>query len=90
MTNGGRKIYVPWWDKGWDILCHSFLRALVGTDLDRAASFLFLQLDQRRQERWGEAGNPIDFSHSSRKAWSTINNLNGRSGHSSRLCLISV
>ena len=42
-----------------------------------------------KQERWEEAVNSIDFSHSSRKAWSTINKLTGRSGRSSRLCPIS-
>ena len=32
----------------------------------------------------------IDFSHSSRKAWSVLNNLTGRSRHSPRHCLVSA
>ena len=32
----------------------------------------------------------IDFSHSSRKAWSILNNLTGRSRYSSRHCLAST
>ena len=35
---------------------------------------------QQKQERWEEAVNSIDFSHSSRKAWRIINKLTGRSG----------
>jgi len=36
-----------------------------------------------------EAVNSIDFSHSSRKAWSIINKLTGRSGRSPHLCPVS-
>ena len=32
----------------------------------------------------------IDFSHSSRKAWSILNNLTGRSRHSPRHCPVSA
>jgi len=45
---------------------------------------------QQKQERWEEAVNSIDFSHSSRKAWKTINKLSGRSRRSSRLCPVSA
>jgi len=58
----------------------------VGTDSERAASSLLSRLGQKKQERWEEAVNSIDFSHSSRKAWRAINKLTGRSGRSSRLC----
>jgi len=37
-------------------------------------------------EGWEEAVNSINFSHSSRKAWRTINKLTGRSRRSSHLC----
>jgi len=46
-----------------------------GTDCDRAATSLLSQLQQKKQERWEEAVNSIDFSHSNRKAWRTINKL---------------
>ena len=45
---------------------------------------------QQKQERWEEAVNSIDFSHSSRKAWRTIDKLTGRSGSSSGLCPVSA
>ena len=41
-------------------------------------------------QHWSEAVRNIDFSHSSRKAWSTINNLTGRSQHSPRNCPVSA
>jgi len=53
----------------------------VETGPDRAAASLLSRLGQKKQERW-EAVNPIDFSHSSRKAWRTINKLTDRSGRS--------
>jgi len=81
---------VPCWDKECETLYRSFIRALVGTDSDRAASFLLSRLQQKQQERWEEAVNSIDFSHSSRKAWRTINKLTGRSGRSSRLYSVSA
>jgi len=59
-------------------------------DFDKAALSLLSQLDQKKQERWEEAVNSIDFSHSSRKAWRTINKLIGRSGRSSHFCPISA
>jgi len=62
----------------------------VGADSDRDASSLLFRLEQKKQERSEEAVNSIDFSHSSRKAWSTINKLTGRSERSSLLCLLSA
>jgi len=62
----------------------------VGIASDRAASSLLSRLQQKKQERWEEAVNYIDFSHSIRKAWRTINKLTGRSGRSSRLRPVSA
>jgi len=59
----------------------------VGSDSDRAVSSLLSQQDQKQQEQQEEAVNSIDFSHSIRMAWRTINKLTGRSGYSSRLWL---
>jgi len=78
------------WDKERETLCRSFIRAPVGTASDRAASSLLSRLHQKKQERWEEAVKPIDFSHSSRKAWRTISKLTGRSGRPSRLCPVSA
>ena len=66
---------MPCWQKECEILYRSFIRAPVGTDSDRVASPLLFQLKQKKQERWEEAVNSIDFLHSSHKAWRTINKL---------------
>jgi len=84
--HGCRKNYVPCWDKECETLYRSFIRSPVGTASDRAASSLLSPLQQQKQEWWEEAVNSINFSHSSRKAWRTINKLTGRSGRSYRLC----
>ena len=68
----------------------SFIRAPVGTASDRAASSLLSRIQKKKQERWEEAVNSIDFSHSSRKAWRTINKLTGRSGRFCPLCPVSA
>jgi len=85
-----RKNYVPCWDKECETHYCSFIIAPVGTDSDRAASSLLSWLDQKKQERWEEAVNSIDFSQSTRKAWRTINKLTGGSARSSRLCPVSA
>ena len=41
-------------------------------------------------EKMGRNSYSIDFSHSNRKVWSTINKLSGRSGRSSWLCTVSA
>ena len=50
----------------------------------------FAKLDRKRRDRWSEAVRSIDFSHSSRKTWSILNNLTGRSRHSPRHCPVSA
>ena len=90
IPRGRRKNYVPCWCKECETLYRSFTRAPVGTDSDRTASVLLSRLQQKKQERWEEAVNSIDFSHSSRKVWRTINKRTGRSGCSSRLWSVSA
>ena len=55
-----------------EIASFSSHRALMGTYSDRVTPSLLSRLEQK-QERWEEAVNSIDFSHSSRKVWRTIN-----------------
>ena len=54
------------------------------------ATALLAKLDKKRRDRWSEAVRSIDFSHSSRKARSILNNLTGRSRHSPRHCPVSA
>jgi len=81
---------VPCWDKECETLYRSFTRAPSGTDSDGAVLSLLSRPGQKKQERWQEAVNSIDFSHSSRKAWRTINKLTGRSGRSFHQCHVSA
>ena len=59
-------------------------------DSSLAATALLAKLDRKRRDQWSEAVWSIDFSHSSQKAWSILNNLTGRSQHSPRHCPISA
>jgi len=74
------------WKKECETLYRFFTRVPEGTDSDRTASSLLSLPGQKKQERWEEAVNSIDFSHPSRKAWRTINKLTGRSGRSFHQC----
>ena len=55
-----------------------------------AATALLAKLDRKRKDQWSEAVRSIDFSHSSQKAWSILNNLTDRSRRSPRHCPISA
>ena len=46
--------------------------------------------DEKRKDRWSEAVNNIDFTHSSRLAWNIINNLTGKIKHPRRLCPVAA
>ena len=81
---GRRNTYIPCWDAKCEALYQTFRQSPAGDQLSRAATALITWLDKKRRDRWSEAVRNIDLSHSSRKAWSTINNLTGRSRHRSR------
>ena len=55
-----------------------------------AATALLAKLDRKQRDQWSEAVRSIEFSHSSRKPWSILNNLTGRSRHSPRHCPVSA
>ena len=48
------------------------------------------RFDEKRRDRWTETVNTMNFTHSSRLAWNTLNNLTGRNKRPSRPCLISA
>ena len=60
----------------------SFLQSPQGDNLSLATTALLAKLDRKKRDRWSEAVRSIDFSHSSRKAWSIMNNLTGCLQHS--------
>ena len=90
IPHGRRNNYMPCWDTECESLYRSYLNAPPGVASSQAATKLLERLDAKRLERWTEAVNTIDFSHSSRKAWSTINNLAGRSKRSLRQCPVTA
>jgi len=90
ILHGRQKNYVACWDKECKTLYRPLTRAPVENDSDRAASSLQSWLGQKKQERWEEAVNSIDFSHSCRKEWRTINKLTGISVRSFHQCPVSA
>ena len=68
----------------------TFLQSPQGDDPSLAATALLAKLDRKQRDRRSEAVRSIDFSHSSRKVWSILNNLTGRSRHSPRHCPVSA
>ena len=90
IPRGYRNNYIPCWDAECESLYKTFLQSPQGDDSSLAATALLAKLDKKRRDRWSEAVRSIDFSHSSRKAWSILNNLTGRSRHSPRHCPVSA
>ena len=90
IPRGRRNNHIPCWDAECENLYGTFLESPEGSDSNRAATALLLRLDKKCRDRWCEAVQTIDFSHSSRKAWSILNNLTGRSRRSPRHCDVSA
>ena len=88
IPRGRRNDHIPCWDAECKNLYQMFLQSPEGSDSSRAASALLSRLDRKRRDRWSEAVQTIDFCHSSRKAWSILNNLTGRSRRSPRHCAV--
>ena len=71
-------------------LYKTFLQSPQGYESSLAATDLLGQLDRKRRDRWSKAVRSIDFSHSSRKVSSILNNLTIRSRYSPRHCPVSA
>ena len=65
-----------------------FLQSPEGSDSSGSETVLLLRLDKKRRDRWSEAVQTIDLSHSSQKAWSILISLTGRSHRSPRYCAV--
>ena len=85
-----RNNYISCWNADCESLYKTFLQSPQGDESSLAATALLAKLDRKRRDQWSEAVRSIDFSHSSRKAWSILNNLTGRSRHSPHHCLVSA
>ena len=90
IPRGRRSNHTPCWDAECEDLYQHFLQSPGGPDSNRAATALLTRLDRKQRNRWSETVRSIDFSHSSRLAWNTINNLTGRSRQSPRQCPVSA
>ena len=89
IPRGRLNNHQPYWDSERENLYRVFLR-LDENNSSRAATVQLTRLDRKWMYQWSEAVQSIEFSHSSRKAWSILNNLTGRSRYSSRHCSISA
>ena len=90
IPRGYRNNYIPCWDAECESLYRTFLQSPQENNSSLAATALLAKLDRKRRDRWSEAVRSINFSHSSRKSWSILNNLTGRSRHSPRHCPVSA
>ena len=79
IPRGQRNNRIPCWDAECENLYQTFLQYPEGHESSRAATALLARLDRKRRDRRSEAVRNINFSHSSRLAWSTLNNFTGRS-----------
>ena len=90
IPRGYRNTYIPCWDAECESLYKTFLQSPQGDDSSLAATALLAKLNRKWRDRWSEAVQSIDFSYSSRKAWSILNNFTGRSRYSPRHCYVSA
>ena len=90
IPRGYQKSYIPCWDEECQELYDDYTEAETGEKSQTAASTLLTRLDEKRHERWAETVESIDFTHSSRRAWHTVNRLTGRATSSPVKCPVSA
>ena len=74
VPRSSRKIYTPCWDQQSQVLLEQ-LQDEPEASQQIIAEKLIHHLDELRRNRWEEAVNNIDFTHSSHKAWFFFNRL---------------
>ena len=87
---GRRNNHIPCGDAECENFYQIFLQYSEGHECSKAATALLVRFDRKRKDRWTEAVQNIDFSHFSRVAWSTLNNLTCRSRQFSCRCAVSA
>ena len=102
IPRGRRNNHTPCWDDECENLYLTFLQSPEGSDLQspegsdlqspegRGCHCPAPQARQETQRSMVRGVQTIDFSHSSRKAWSILNNLTRRSRRSPRHCAVSA
>ena len=86
ILRGRRNNRIPCCDAECENLYQTFLQYPEGHKFSRAATTLLARLDRKPRDRWSEAVQNVDFSPSSRVAWSTLNTLTDRSRQSPPQC----
>ena len=90
IPGGYRNNYIPCWNAECESLHKTFLQFPQGDDSSLAATALLSKLDRKGRDRWSEAVRSIDFSHSSQKICSILNNLTGSLRDSPHHCPVSA
>ena len=83
-------VYIPCWDEECQQLYENYAAATFCEGSEATANTLIKRLDEKRQERWIETVESIDFTHSSWKAWYTMNRLTGRTASKLDKCPVSA
>ena len=78
IPRGRRSQYIPCWDDECEVALKE-QNAASDSEKPEKSEILLNILGEKRRVRWEETIDSIDFTHSSRKAWTTINRLTGRS-----------
>ena len=90
VPRGYQRNYIPCWDEECQQLYEHHTVATSSEGSEATAYILIKRLDEKRQERWIETVGSIDFTHSSRKAWHTINHLTGKTESKPDKCSVSA
>ena len=75
IPRGYRKSYIPNRDTECEKRYKAYLQSEGTSEQQKNATALFDYLDCKRHERWMDTITSIDFTHSSRKAWRTLNKI---------------
>jgi len=71
IPRGFRKDYIP----GWSQECEDLYKDFSSTGNQETADLLLQNLDKARRDKWVKTVEGLNFTHSSRKAWSLLRKL---------------
>jgi len=77
VPRGRRNHYTPCWDDQCQNLLEKYQKAVI-SDHPTIANSLCSYISEKRRKRREDSVEQIDFTHSSREAWSVLNRLTGK------------